>query len=246
MKPRFSFSVFPAVALLLSACATPDTPTEVFDPYEQTNRQVHEFNVGLDRALVRPTSNAYGTVIPQPVRRSVSNFANNLDTPRFVVNDVLQGNILDAGHNTMRFLVNSTLGLAGLFDPATSFGLETRRTGFGETLFVWGNEEGAYVELPVFGPSNQRDAVGTVVDLVSNPISPIFGSGERWIPPTANVADRLGARYEFSDTVDGLLYESADSYTAARSLYLQNRRFELTGGVDDEFAFDPFEGFDDE
>lgn len=232
--------------MLVVACTQPDQPVEVFDPYEKTNRRIHDFNVGLDKVLVRPTSNAYGTIVPRPVRRSVSNFANNIDTPRFMLNDVLQGNILDAGHNFTRFMVNSTLGLGGLFDPATSFGLETRRTGFGETLYVWGVEDGAYIEMPVLGAANERDAVGQIVDFVSNPISGAIDSSESWVTPTANVADRLGDRYEFADTIDGLLYDSADSYAQLRNLSIQNRRFELSGGADDEFAFDPYEDLFDE
>jgi len=246
MQKNAYIKVISVVALLFTAaCTVPDEPVEIFDPYEKTNRKIHKFNVGVDKAVLKPTSTVYGTLFPAPVRRSVSNFANNIDTPRFVLNDIMQGNIVDAGHNTMRFLINSTLGLAGLFDPATHFGLETRRTGFGETLYVWGTEDGAYIELPLFGPSNERDGIGQVVDFVSNPISGVIGESERWVPPTANVADRLGDRYEFADTIDGLLYESADSYAQARSLYIQNRRFELSGGEDD-FAFDPYEDLFDE
>ncbi|MEL6799673.1 MAG: VacJ family lipoprotein [Pseudomonadota bacterium] len=230
---------------VLGACTTPDTPVEVFDPYEKTNRKVHNFNVGLDRALLRPTSTAYGVVVPRPVRTGVSNFANNIDTPRFMLNDLAQGNIVDAGHNFMRFLVNTTLGVGGIFDPATSFGLETRRTGFGETLHVWGTEEGAYIELPVFGPSNERDAIGTVVDFISNPLSATIDASDDWIPPTANVMDRLGDRYDFADTIDSLFDDSEDSYISARILYIQNRRFEL-GGNGGNAEFDPFAEFDDD
>lgn len=222
----------------LAGCNTPDTPVEVHDPYEATNRKVHAFNKGIDSALVRPTSNAYGAILPQPVRRGVSNFANYIDTPRFILNDLAQGNARDAGHNFARFVMNTVFGL-GVLDVAGSAGLESRRTGFGETLHVWGAQEGAYVELPVLGPSNERDAVGQVVDFVSNPISPLLDSSDDWIPPAANVLDRLGQRYEFRGTVDSLLYDSADSYAQARSLYLQNRRFELDG--EDDFAFDPYE-----
>ncbi len=224
--------------LALGACSVPNTPVEVHDPYEQTNRRIHSFNKGLDSVVVRPTSTAYGIVLPQPVRTGVSNFANFIDTPRFIVNDLAQGNVSDAGHNFARFLVNGVFGL-GVLDVAKSAGIESRRTGFGETLHVWGAEEGAYIELPVFGPSNERDAVGQVVDFISNPISGMIDASDEWIPPSANVMDRLGQRYEFGSTIDGLLYESADSYAQTRNLYLQNRRFEL--GQEDDFAFDPYE-----
>lgn len=223
--------------ILLSACSVPEEPVEIHDPYEQTNRRIHAFNKGLDSAIVRPTSRVYGVVLPQPVRRGVSNFANYIDTPRFIVNDLAQGNVQDAGHNFARFVLN-TFGL-GVLDIAGSTGVESRRTGFGETLFVWGTPEGAYIELPVLGPSNERDAVGQIVDFVSNPISGVIDASEEWIPPTSNVMDRVGQRYEFGSTIDSLLYESADSYAQNRNLYLQNRRFAL--GAEDDFAFDPYD-----
>lgn len=225
-------------AVTLGACSVPDSPVEVHDPYEATNRRIHEINKGLDSAVVRPTSTAYGIVLPAPVRKGVSNFANYVDTPRFIANDLAQGNIEDGVHNLTRFLLNTVFGL-GVLDFATSAGVESRRTGFGETLHVWGAREGAYIELPVLGPSNERDAVGQVVDFISNPISSVIDASDDWIPPTSNVLDRLGQRYEFGSTIDGLLYESADSYAQTRNLYLQNRRFEL--GQDDDFAFDPYE-----
>jgi phospholipid-binding lipoprotein MlaA len=239
---RLVSSIALVAVLLATACTRNTENVEIFDPYEATNRNIHAFNKGLDSVVVRPTSTAYGTILPKPVRRGVSNFANYIDTPRFILNDLAQGNIGDAGHNFTRFMLNTVFGL-GVIDFATAAGVESRRTGFGETLYVWGANEGAYIELPVLGPSNERDAVGQVVDFVSNPISSVLDASEDWVPPTANVMDRLGQRYEFGATIDGLLYESADSYAQTRNLYLQNRRFELGG--DDEFAFDPYEVFDE-
>ncbi|MEM9031100.1 MAG: VacJ family lipoprotein [Pseudomonadota bacterium] len=227
-----------ALVALLAACSVPEEPVEIHDPYEKTNRRIHGFNKGLDSAILRPTSRVYGIVLPQPVRQGVSNFANYIDTPRFILNDIAQGNIDDAGHNFARFVLNTVFGF-GVLDVASSAGVESRRTGFGETLYVWGAREGAYVELPVLGPSNERDAVGQVVDFISNPISGTIDASQEWVPPTANVMDRVGQRYEFGSTIDSLLYESADSYAQTRNLYLQNRRFEL--GQADDFAFDPYE-----
>ncbi|MDU8943941.1 MlaA family lipoprotein [Ovoidimarina sediminis] len=220
------FALVAGVCVALSACSVPDEPVDIHDPYEATNRKIHKFNLGLDQAVVRPTSTAYGVIVPKPVRTGVSNFANYIDTPRFIANDLAQGNVRDAGHNFARFVMNTIFGL-GVLDPASEAGLESRRTGFGETLHVWGAREGAYIELPVFGASNERDAVGTVVDFISNPISGTLNGDAELIPPSANVMDRLGARYEFRGTIDALLYESADSYAQTRNLYLQNRRFEL-------------------
>ena len=238
--------LIPVVALaFVTACSNPDAPVEVHDPYEAQNRKVHAFNRGLDRGLVRPTSNAYGTVIPQPIRTGVSNVAGNIDTPRRVVNDVLQLNIDDAAHNFFRFAINTTLGVFGLFDPARDFGLNPRPSDFGETLHVWGAKEGAYVELPVLGPSTERDAAGKVVDLFTNPLTAVLDGDEKLIPPASSAAAGLDTRYRLRGTIDSILYESADSYAQSRNLYLQNRRFQL-GDTNDDFTFDPYEDFDEQ
>ncbi|WP_235823663.1 MlaA family lipoprotein [Actibacterium lipolyticum] len=203
------------------------------DPFEAQNRDVHEINRDLDKNIVRPVSQAYGTVVPEPVRRSVGNFSSNLDLPGFVLNDLLQLRLDDAVNNAGRFLFNSTIGLAGLFDPASTIGMYERDTDFGETLHKWGVGEGAYVELPLLGPSTERDTVGKVVDYLSNPTRAFVPVDVRNVDTVAGVADLLGDRYKFSDSVDSILYESADSYAQARLLYLQNRRYEL-GGVTGE------------
>ncbi len=234
------------VALMLSACSVPDEPTEIHDPYEKANRVSHSFNKGADRVFFRPASQVYGTLVPEPVRGSVSNAAANLNAPRSVVNDILQGQGEDAIHNTFRFLLNSTLGVFGLFDPATSFGLEDRSTGFGDTLAVWGAQEGAYLELPLFGPSNERDAVGQFVDLVSNPVNILAGDEADEIAAATSVPSVLNSRYVYADTVDGILYDSADSYAQLRLFYTESRRFELSGQVPEANAFDPYENLYDE
>ena len=230
------------LALTTAACTTPDAPVEIFDPYEATNREIYEFNVSLDRSVVRPAARAYGTAVPRPVRRGVSNVNSYLNTPRYILNDLAQGNIEDAGHNFMRFVVNTVFGL-GVLDPATEAGLEERPTGFDETLFTWGVPEGAYIVRPVAGPSTERATAGFIVDFFTSPVSYALREG-RWVSPTAAVGNGLNTRYEFGDTIDALLDDSADSYAQSRSIYLQNRRFEL--GADDDFAFDPYEDFPDE
>lgn len=234
-----------AIVLMLAACSAPETPGEIHDPYESANRVSHAFNKGADTVLFRPASQIYGNVIPSPARRSLSNAASNLDTPRSIVNDVLQGQGEDAIHNTFRFLVNSTLGLFGLFDPATAMGLEDRETGFGDTLAVWGLREGAYIELPVFGPSTERDAVGQFVDILANPIGFLGDDGED-VAATTSIPSVLDSRFEFADTVDGILYDSADSYAQLRLFYLESRRFELSGQTSAGNAFDPYENLYEE
>lgn len=230
------------VLLLATACSAPDSPGDIHDPYERVNRWVHESNKRTDRLLVRPASQVYGNLVPAPLRRSLSNAAENLGGPQAVANNLLQGNVEDAGHNLSRFLVNSTIGVFGLFDPASgSFGLESRSTGFADTLAVWGVREGAYQELPFLGPSTERDTVGYLVDIATNPAGVIVDDGER-ISTAGAVTSALNTRFELTDTIDGILYESADSYAQTRLIYLESRRFQLSDGeVLPDTAEDPYD-----
>lgn len=235
-------------ALALGACATSqDVATRsdgISDPYETQNRKVHAFNKGLDKNIVRPVSQAYG-VVPVEMRNTVNNFSENLSMPGVAVNSLLQGDLRGTGLATLRFVMNTTIGIGGLFDAASELNIPEHRTDFGETLTVWGAGEGAYIELPLFGPSTQRDTAGLVVDFFTNPLTYSTIDGDaRIIPPTAAGASVVNNREKFSDSVDSVLYESADSYAQSRSIYLQNRRFELGQDQDaeiDPFATDPYE-----
>ncbi|MDA8585708.1 VacJ family lipoprotein [Rhodobacteraceae bacterium] len=230
-----------AIFIGLSACSPTPQGGGISDPYESANRVSHSVNKGVDTAVLRPVSQAYGTVLPNGVRRSLSNFASNLDEPRSMVNHIVQGDLEDAAHTFFRFAVNSTIGVLGLFDPATGdFGLAERETGFGDTLAVWGVRQGAYLELPLFGPSSERAALGLVVDIVTNPLSSITNDSTEasvatFAPPVLNT------RYELSDTIDALLYESEDSYAQSRLFYSENRRFQLDGQNSAESTFDPYD-----
>ena len=232
-----------AFASLLFACAGPDIPGGVYDPFEAQNRRVHDFNRQVDKTLLRPASNVYGKGLPEPVRIGVGNFASNLSIPRAVLNDLLQFNVEDAVHNTLRFVVNTTVGLGGVLDPATAAGVEPRDSDFGETLHVWGVKEGAYMELPFAGPSTTRDTVGMVVDFVIDPLNTLLEPPERYVGPVATIFSKVGDRYRFSGTFDSVFYDSADSYAQARLLYLENRRFKL--GVDVQQEDDLYEGLYD-
>ena len=244
---------FPTLALLavwglaLSACSPAPSGVSVHDPYEPVNRSVHAFNKTLDRAAVRPAGKV-AAALPTEITASVTNFADNVSLPGYIVNGVLQGDIGGAGTNAMRFVLNTTVGIMGLFDPADAIGLYEVDTDFGETLHVWGVPEGAYVELPLFGPSNERDAVGRVVDFFIDPLdhwgTQVQSSGS--LP--SNIADKIISRGRFGDTVDSVLYESADSYAQTRILYLERRRYTLGIVVEEAYEdpyadpyFDPYE-----
>jgi phospholipid-binding lipoprotein MlaA len=226
---------------VLSACANPEPGAEYLDPYEVDNRAVHEANKQLDREFVRPVAAAYGRIVPVPVQRGVSNFSNNLDTPGLMVNNLLQFDIANLARNGLRFAVNTTVGIAGLFDPASSMGISRKDTDFGQTLDVWGlAKEGNYVELPLLGPSTERDAVGKIVDAAMNPLGAVLPKATVRVGQGAWVATKLGERNRFGHTIDSVLYDSADSYAQSRLLYLQNRRFEL-GQSNVADYFDPYE-----
>lgn len=244
------FRAIVAVCILGLAACTTGTPDAngVFDPNEAQNRKVHEFNKQLDTALVRPVGVAYSNAMPDDLENSVSNFASNLSLPGTVVNNVLQGNIEGAFRNTVRFVINSTLGFAGLHDPAGDFGIHKIDGDFGQTLYVWGVDEGAYVEAPLFGPGTQRSVTGRIVDFVIDPVGYVVPSPEKYYGTGSKIASGLGARGRFAGTIDSVLYDSADSYSQARLIYLQKRRFELgaetglsMGGAADDAYFDPYE-----
>nr|WP_253799086.1 VacJ family lipoprotein [Rhodovulum sp. P5] len=227
--------------VLLSACARPDAPAGINDPDEARNRIIHEDNVTLDRAVIRPVANAYGTVVPGPVRTGIDNFASNLGLPSAILNSLLQFRPGDAVKNTGRFVVNSTVGIGGLFDPASAMGLTEAEADFGETLYVWGVPEGEYVEHPVLGPSTTRDSVGGLVDMVLDPLGFVnAASVARNAKASAGVIKVLNFRYESEGLIDSVLYDSADSYAQSRQIYLDNRRFELGQGRDPTY-FDPYE-----
>ncbi len=235
------FGVAAGCAILLSACASGPVPSDyVNDPFEDVNRQIHAFNKLVDKTAVRPVTLAYGAVVPEPVRDMVDNSANNLELPGQAINHVLQGDLADAFQTTARFLLNSTIGLAGLFDPASEIGLFERSTDFGETLGVWGFAEGPYVELPLFGGSTVRGTVGMVVDFAMDPMQYVISDQDRKYLAALKGLDLIGKRYAYSDLVDALLYESADSYAAQRISYLQNMRRNLEGETQIEDLEDPY------
>lgn len=234
-------AVLACLVALVSACAGTAGPAQgINDPNEAKNREVHEFNKSVDRGIIRPASKVYA-VLPDPVERGVSNVAANLDVPGDVVNSLLQGRAGAAVGNTARFVVNTTVGLGGIFDPAGALGIKGRTTDFGETLHVWGAAEGIYGEVPLLGPTTGRDLAGKVVDLALNPVRLILPEPEIYYATGAEAGSKLGDRARYSGSVDSVLYDSADSYAQTRQIYLQTRRSALgqTEGADEGFI-DPY------
>ncbi|WP_460272695.1 MlaA family lipoprotein [Celeribacter sp. ULVN23_4] len=239
-----------ALAGTLVGCTAAPQAGGINDPYEEVNRGWHDTNIALDRTVIKPVSTAYGTVVPNPVRKGLTNVSDTLGIPGTVVNDVLQLRLGDALHNTARFAVNATVGIGGLFDPATEMGLEERDSDFGETLYTWGVGEGAYVVVPLYGPSTERDALGLFVDMALDPVGNLLGNPEKSYNTGLQVAELADTRYRYSDLYESVMYDSADSYAQARLTYLDNRRYTLgtpivasEEGASDSATYDIYEDF---
>lgn len=192
------------------------------DPLEPMNRGFHRFNYVADGLILRPVTSIYRGVVPEDGREMVSNFLDNLYSPVEFSNSVLQGDPENSFTWLWRFLINSTFGVAGLFDPATHVGLKARHTDFGQTLALWGvDDTGAYLVLPLFGPSNVRDGIGRGVDTLMNPITYTDASYYVW---GANAIDWRSNNMEL---VDNIYRTSIDPYATFRSGYLQKRSADI-------------------
>jgi phospholipid-binding lipoprotein MlaA len=210
--------------LLLGACAglPRDVSMPVNDPGEDMNRRV----MAANQEVMRPAAEFVKTAIPGPVQDRLHDLNANLKEPRIFVNNVLQGRIEAAGTTGARFVMNSVFGMGGLFDIATREGLQQQSGDFGQTLFVWGVAEGPYVVRPYMGPSTMRDAVGSTVDMFSNPMGWFLGPNMAITIGSAGVdaADRLGQLKMAEDA-------SIDFYSFIRSSYYQMRRAELREAI---------------
>lgn len=226
-----------ALGVWLGACAAPPGDGElVADPYEGLNRSVHSVNKGLDSAVLKPASEAYDFVTPTLFRFLFANAISHLDLPNVFINQVLQGEGEAALSSLGRFTVNTIYGAGGALDPAAELGLPKEDTDFGLTLASWGVPEGAYIELPLFGPSTERDAIGLLVDVALSPTTYISSGSEPAVQAALQAVrpiDILETRTKRGALIDDLLYRSEDSYVSLRSNYIQNRRRRASGNETD-------------
>lgn len=234
-SPRPVLLFLAAVGIgLLSGCATPPPagdPEAVAefrqnnDPLEPTNRFFYAVNDALDTILMRPIATGYHYLVPTPLQTAVSHVLDNLGTPVVFANDVLEAKPRRATSSFMRFFLNSTIGLAGVLDPATDFGFPSHDSDFGMTLAVWGSPDGAYLFLPGLGPSNPRDAVGFGVDtFVMDPWGWI-GRGQTVndLRVTRAGLGAVDARAAVLDDLDRIKAQALDPYATIRSLSRQYR-----------------------
>jgi len=238
----FNWVIGVALVSSLGACASGQNLNndEIYDPFEDANRSIHAFNKLVDAAVVGPVSDVYGSVIPEDVRTVVENTARNMGEPNAFVNHMLQANGDSASNTLTRFLVNSTIGIGGLFDPAADMGIFEEPTDFGETLAAWGVGEGAYIELPLLGPSTVRDSVGIAVDLAIDPLNYVVTREQAYYLLALRGVNLIGKRHSYDDLITVLLYESADSYAAQRLSYMQNKRHAVAGETVLEDLEDPY------
>lgn len=218
-------------ALLLAGCATlPNGKPDPRDPLERFNRSMFAFNDAMDKAILKPTAKAYKKVVPGFARTGVSNFFNNLNTVGTAVNDALQGKMRQAGRDSARFLMNSTLGLGGLFDPASAAGLELNDEDFGQTFGKWGMKPGPYLMLPFVGPSTFRDGFGKLADQFTYPVYWLEDDSTRVIIRGVNLVDIRAGLLDLDEQID----RSYDRYAFIRNAWLQRREFQVTDGAVDD------------
>lgn len=202
------------------------------DPYENFNRKSHSFNETLDKYIARPAAKIYTNTVPDPVEKGVVNFFSNLDELTNIVNDLLQAKFGQAANDTGRFLINSTLGIGGLFDVAQRAGLpKSEGEDFGQTLGTWGVGEGPYLMLPLVGPSTLRDAPSKYIDSFANPVSYMDDVSARNSTRLVGLVSTRAELLGLDDVISG------DSYLFVRDVYLQRQDYLVNdGAIEDDFG----------
>ena len=212
------------------------------DPLESRNRSMYAFNESLDEVILEPAADGYDYITPNMLQKGVNNFFYNINYPVTIINQLLQGNIEEALQDTLRFSINSSIGVFGLFDPASSMGLSQHDEDFGQTLAVWGVKEGPYLMLPFIGPKTLRSLTGDFTDILFNPLLNINDTNLKIKAYSISI---LQERSDLS-TLEEELDNSFDPYQYIKDSYFQNRTYKIHNGViteDDEevdFDFDDF------
>ncbi|WP_246263518.1 MlaA family lipoprotein [Caulobacter soli] len=221
------------IPLVAAPDAAADVAQTAYDPLEGFNRGSFALSMGVDRAVLRPLSHGYVAVTPTPLRHRVSAVVYNLGEPSTVLNDVLQGKPKRAGRSSARFVINSTIGVLGLFDVASGMGIRAHDADFGQTFGRYGVKAGPYLYVPVIGPSNFRDGVGRVFDFFTDPVGIAGGGWRTTFGATRLVVQTIDTRTN-ADGAFRALDDSVDPYITARSAYGQHREAfvrEATGEV---------------
>lgn len=200
------------------------TAPDVADPWEGFNRAMFRFNEGADKWVVGPIAKGWDFIFPDPVERAIDRFFENASFPIRFVNDVLQAKPIAAGEDLSRFVINTTIGVAGFFDVAKKFGLKNHKEDFGQTLGYWGVPPGPYLVMPLLGPSNPRDLVGLVADSAAR-VYPYFVVW--WISSAVTTTDLINSRSLIDDTLTAERAAALDFYVAQRNAYMQYREEQI-------------------
>lgn len=212
--------------------SAPAPVAEANDPWVALNRRTFDFNTRLDRGVFAPVTHAYLRGVPAPVRRSLGDVVDNLREPRTCLNDLAQGRLSPAATSASRFVVNSTVGVLGLFDVASRTGLPQHRADFGQTLGRYGVRPGPFVMLPILGPHNVREAVGRLVDAAIDPVGLLVGGLTTEFGATRLAATGLDYRAE-ADPAIRALDDATDPYVTLRTAYSQRRAFVVREATDE-------------
>jgi phospholipid-binding lipoprotein MlaA len=229
--------------ILLGAAVASPAAAKNPDPWEPFNRAIFGFNEKLDRWIIEPVAKGYDFIMPDPVERCVSNFYDNLRMPLVLANDLVQFKPHAAGHDIGRVVVNTTVGLLGLFDVASKWGIYKSYSDFGLTMARYRVPRGPYFVIPLFGPSTTRDAVGRLVDSTAAAYTyfiPVWGS------IAVSTLDLLNTRSRFIDEIAEGRASALDFYIYSREAYLQNRAFKEQGKKVGEAEEEDLYYFDDE
>ena len=225
------------IGAFLSGCAS-TPPTSSKDPYESMNRSIFSFNESVDEHALKPAAKGYKFIVPDPLEIAIANFYSNLDDINVIFNDLLQLKFKNAGNDAARFVINTTLGMAGLVDFGTPYGFPKRQEDFGQTLAHYGVSSGPYLVLPVLGGSTVRDASAMIVDIGTNPnfYSGIISAG---IGPAVGALNAISKRAELLDAEEIVDEGALDKYEFLRDAHLQHRRSLIYDGnpprsIDDE------------
>lgn len=216
------------MTVLASGCATAPGQTSAHDPWENANRKIYRFNEQLDASVLKPAATAYVKVVPEPLRKGVGNVLGNIRDVWSTANHFLQGKARHGAQMGARVLVNTTVGLAGLFDPASSMKLVRRPEDFGQTLGRWGVDPGPYLVLPLFGPSTVRDGSALAVDSLAGPSALIDSSGAA---AAVSVLAIVNTRATYLDAAELLDDVALDKYMFVRDAYLARRRDAVYDGA---------------
>ena len=244
--------MFACMCMPVIGCAHNQSPHQTYDPLESFNRYTHDLNNTLDRVILKPVVDSYVETTHPNFRLTVSNFYDNLGYLNVILNDFLQGKFNQGFADSGRFLINTTLGVGGLFDAATVFGFEEHHEDFGQTLAVWGVKDGPYLEAPFFGPTTSRDILdkgsSTLTNVFFYVSLPVIAVGVTFVAPVVALGV-IDYRSRVDDDIQARDDMSVDSYVFTREAYIQNRKFKINDGqtpVEDLYDTTIFDEFEEE